>query len=175
MKLPFFKYHPDPLGTGAVAASEAFCACCGAARGYIYTANVYCAKDLHEAVCPWCIADGSAAREFQATFNAGDALAAAGIAAEVIMELAERTPGYISWQQDAWLAHCADACAFLGDATPADAARIAAEHIPVSGGEDLDADLLADIATRYRPGGSPAIYKFQCLHCGAVLFSMDFD
>ncbi|REJ66450.1 MAG: hypothetical protein DWQ31_14945 [Planctomycetota bacterium] len=33
MALPVFKYHPDPLDTGAIAASDAICACCGQSRG----------------------------------------------------------------------------------------------------------------------------------------------
>ena len=31
MDLPQFKYHPDPIGTGAIQKTEAECECCGKA------------------------------------------------------------------------------------------------------------------------------------------------
>lgn len=40
MDLPKFKYHPNPLVTGAIEPSEVACECCGKARGYIYS-SVY--------------------------------------------------------------------------------------------------------------------------------------
>ncbi len=33
---------------------------------------------------------------------------------EMLKELVERTPGYHGWQQEFWLAHCGDLCAFIG-------------------------------------------------------------
>ncbi|WP_328624113.1 CbrC family protein [Streptomyces sp. NBC_00353] len=36
-QLPFFRYHPEPVTTGAVTASGEVCVCCGQARGWIYT------------------------------------------------------------------------------------------------------------------------------------------
>ncbi len=61
--LPVFTYHPHPLETGAIKASDATCECCSKARGFVYTASIYCADEV-ECVCPWCIADGSAAEKF---------------------------------------------------------------------------------------------------------------
>jgi len=60
MDLPVFRYHPDPIASGSVVASAAECVCCGEARGFIYTGPAYCEAELEEALCPWCIADGSA-------------------------------------------------------------------------------------------------------------------
>nr|WP_237539126.1 CbrC family protein [Streptomyces sp. SID486] len=40
-ELPAFPYHPDPIGTGAVVRSEAECASCGQARGYVYAGPVF--------------------------------------------------------------------------------------------------------------------------------------
>jgi len=37
MDLPTFRYHPDPLASGSIAASDAACACCNQHRGFIYT------------------------------------------------------------------------------------------------------------------------------------------
>jgi uncharacterized protein CbrC (UPF0167 family) len=66
--LPVFRYHPDPLKSGSIVPSDAECRCCGKRRGYIYTGPVYAEADLDEALCPWCIADGSAHRTFDAGF-----------------------------------------------------------------------------------------------------------
>jgi len=58
--LPSFKYHQDPIATGSVRASDTRCLACGQVRGFIYTGPVYDTDDLEKAICPWCIADGSA-------------------------------------------------------------------------------------------------------------------
>jgi uncharacterized protein CbrC (UPF0167 family) len=69
MSLPEFRYHPDPIATGSIKSSDATCVCCEQRRGFIYTCNTYCEDELVEALCPWCIADGSAINMFGATFS----------------------------------------------------------------------------------------------------------
>ena len=112
MSLPVFKYHRDPVLSGSVQESKKKCKCCRQARGYIYSGPVYAEKDLDEAICPWCIADGSAHAKFDATFvdeeNFPDDLPAA--AAE---EISSRTPGFSAWQSERWLACCGDAMTFV--------------------------------------------------------------
>jgi uncharacterized protein CbrC (UPF0167 family) len=49
-------------------------------------------------------------------FSDDHPLAQAGVPDEVIEEVARRTPGYNSWQQEVWLSCCDDACQFHGDA-----------------------------------------------------------
>src|SRR5512147_1560630 len=101
MTLPGFRYHPDPLASGSVVASDKTCRCCGKARGYIYAGPVYAEDELEESICPWCIADGAANRKFDATFF--DAEAVADEVPDAAMdEICERTPGYIAWQQGHW-------------------------------------------------------------------------
>ncbi|WP_281168175.1 CbrC family protein [Sporichthya polymorpha] len=56
-ELPVFRYHPDPVGTGSIEATEDTCEFCDLPRGWRYTANIY-AEEEFETVCPWCIADG---------------------------------------------------------------------------------------------------------------------
>lgn len=68
--LPEFKFHPDPLNTGAIKPNDDACACCEESRGYAYTGSIYC-RSRAATICPWCIADGSAAEKFRATFVAG--------------------------------------------------------------------------------------------------------
>ena len=58
--LPRFNYHPSPFSTRALVDSEDTCDCCGLACGFMYDGPVYCSENV-EHVCPWCIADGSAA------------------------------------------------------------------------------------------------------------------
>lgn len=49
--------------------SDEQCECCGETRGYKYTGSVY-SRTTVDVLCPWCIADGSAAEMFDASFVA---------------------------------------------------------------------------------------------------------
>ncbi len=175
MNLPVFKYHPDPISTGAIIKSDTRCKCCGESRGYIYASNVYSTEELIKEICPWCIADGSAANKYKATFADDFYLRKAGINSSIILDVTTRTPGFVSWQTEQWLSHCDDACAFLGDATKIDVLSIANNHLPVVGGEGIDNETMKIIAQNYVPNGSPAFYKFRCLHCDQILYAMDDD
>lgn len=169
MDLPRFKYHPDPVATGAVAKSDGECARCRKVRGYVYAGSPYAlADDLN--VCPWCIADGSAAKEFNATFVQD---IEEQLPAEIMTEVFERTPGYVSWQGENWLCHCNDACEFHGDFTraglqalkPEDEARFLEDN-----------DWIEDwprIKKNYQPASDLALYKFVCRHCGVVRIGVD--
>lgn len=173
--LPNFCYHPDPLATGSVKASDTVCRCCGEARGYVYTASVYALNELCDSICPWCIADGSAAQKFDAMFSDDIPLVQAGVPDKVIEEVTRRTPGYNSWQQETWLSCCGDACEFHGNATR--------PELQALNGNDL-ARVLADFGWReqhwpqfiqhYQPGGNPAVYKFVCRHCHTTKYAVDF-
>ncbi len=99
-QLPTFRFHPDPLATGMVEASPETCACCARARGHVYLGPVHSTHDVQPSVCPWCIADGSAATRLRASFSDELALARQGVPNAVIDEVRLRTPGYVSWQQD---------------------------------------------------------------------------
>jgi len=124
MSLPAFKYHPDPIATGNIKPSDAVCICCEQQRGYVYISNTYCEEEIVEALCPWCIADGSAARQFDAIFSDDHPLIKAGVPASVVEEVTRRTPGFTSWQQDEWLCCCGDACEFHGDPSRAHLAAL---------------------------------------------------
>ena len=120
--IPEFRYHPDPLKTGSVAASDAACRCCEQARGYIYCGPVYAEEELEKRgeICPWCIADGSAAARFDTVFvdpeGIGDCGRWEAVSPTVAAEVSERTPGFSGWQQERWWTHCGDAAEFLGPA-----------------------------------------------------------
>src|SRR6185369_459720 len=99
MDLPVFRYHPDPIGSGSIVASEDKCRCCGRNRGYIYAISVNAEEELCEAICPWCIADGKAHVKFDATFVDANAFDEA-IPESVVEEITQRTPGFASWQSE---------------------------------------------------------------------------
>ncbi len=70
--MPQFTYHPNPLATGSVVASETVGQACGRARGYIYGGPVYggpAGMDLDNVICPSCIANGTAHQGFSVEFT----------------------------------------------------------------------------------------------------------
>ena len=167
--LPEFRYHPDPLDTGSIAPSDAICVVCKQQRGFIYTGPVYTEGDFEDAICPWCIADGSAHEALGATFVDSEAFPAE-TPGEVVDTIVERTPGYAAWQAEEWPSCCGDAAAFIG---PLGIAEIRAKH------RHLEGFLMSQIvhglgisggaATRFleslRRDASPTAYLFRCLHC----------
>jgi uncharacterized protein CbrC (UPF0167 family) len=95
--LPQFTYHPDPVATGSIKLSGTVCICCEKARGYIYTGPVYAGEELDEQICPWCIADGSAAERFGAEFTDAAGVASGlwpAVPDSVVEEVSRRTPGF---------------------------------------------------------------------------------
>lgn len=173
-RLPSFRYHPDPVGTGVVEASGAICKCCKKARGFIYVGPVYAVDDLSERLCPWCIADGSAAASFGASFSDDWRLHQVGLPREIIEEVVQRTPGYFAWQSEAWLSHCGDACAFLGDASEDDVVN-ASEATKLAWRREygLSGEAWKHATAGYVPRGHQAFYKFVCMHCSSVLLGWD--
>lgn len=173
--LPRFRYHPDPIATKSVEQSTVVCKCCNKSRGFIYNASVYSQVSLRDSLCPWCIADGSAAAKFQAIFSDDQPLAVAGVPEDTIEEITTRTPGFVSWQQEVWLCCCKDACEFHGDASLEELRSLAGGHLVNALAEwRCTEQQWRQLLTRYAPGGNPAIYKFVCRHCGVKRYSLDF-
>ena len=175
MTLPSFRYHPDPLDTGSIVTSDAVCRSCGLARGFIYAGAPYAEEDLEDAICPWCIADGSAARRFEAEFVDTAGIGGYGewepVPATVVGEVSQRTPGFTGWQQEQWWTHCGDAAMFLGRAGRAelegrwpDAIAAVREQAGLDA-EDSSAEW-ADYFDALDRDGSPTAYVFRCRHCG---------
>jgi hypothetical protein len=171
MDLPVFRYHPDPIASGSIVASDARCACCGTQRGFIYTGPAHCEEELDDALCPWCIADDSAHAKFDANF-ADPAGFPDGVPPDVVAEIAYRTPGFNAWQQEKWLACCGDAAAFL---EPAGYAEIQARYPQLEGALMMyivhELEISGGAATRFlhalhRDQG-PTAYVFACRHCDA--------
>jgi uncharacterized protein len=179
--LPAFRYHPDPLATGAVEASDETCASCNQARGYIYRAH---SGD----VCPWCIASGEAdetvgfesvAPDYVGKFAWEMVLHHSGysrwpaVPEAVAREVAHRTPGFPTYQDTLWWTHCDDAGAFIGVVGDLPAETFADESArdfvdEIKRCEDLtDEDWEWHVST---PDAEhhKTIYVFRCLHCGKL-------
>jgi uncharacterized protein CbrC (UPF0167 family) len=177
--LPAFKYHPDPIATGSVRADEDTpCLSCNRIRGYVYQGPAYSEKFhyLSGCICPWCVADGSAAKQFGATF--ADSGMMDGVTQEVRHEIETRTPGYRAWQQEQWLTCCGDAAAYLGSAGAKELKTAFAGAMPAVRktvkedygltGKDLE-EFLAGLSKE----DQPTAYIFRCLHCNGYLAAVD--
>ncbi|MGX8903930.1 CbrC family protein [Streptomyces netropsis] len=170
--LPVFPYHPDPVSTGAVIRSDTVCVCCGRARGFISTGPVYAVEDLGRRLCPWCIADGSAAERFEARFT--DVVD--DVPLELLLVITGRTPGFAGWQQERWLTHCGDGAAFLGTVGAAELANCP-EALAGLREELADASWPPAQTEQYlgalSKDGQPTAYLFRCRSCGSHLAYSD--
>ena len=166
--LPAFRYHPDPLGTGSIERGPAACEACGKVRGYVYRGPIFAIEEV-ESLCPWCIADGSAAKRFDAHFTDTGVGVPSDVPSAVTETVASRTPGFYGWQQEHWLYHCGDAAAFLGRAGRAEVhansdaySAVAAEAMR----RGIPPGSVAAYMNALSSSGPPTAYVFRCLHCG---------
>lgn len=174
MELPHFRYHSLPVRTGVIERQRQSCVSCGETRSHMYTGPIYSRVRLDE-VCPWCVADGTAAGTFDATFV--DAHEVDHLPASVLEELTQRTPSYIGWQQEVWLSHCNDACTYVNSvgvieletlpADAADAVRLVLRDWARTGEEREELFSLLD------RDGSLRAHLFKCLHCDEFMAHVD--
>ena len=174
MKLPTFKYHPDPLATGSIVPSDETCNCCVEARGYVYDGPTYGEDEFDGFLCPWCIADGSAHEEYEISFTDEEGIGGYGewdeVSEKVIETIAYRTPGFTGWQQEQWWTHCGDGAAFLGrmgraelEALGADAVAAIREASGMAPGIEWEAFL-----STLSKEGSATASLFRCTKCKAL-------
>jgi uncharacterized protein CbrC (UPF0167 family) len=172
MDLPAFKYHPNPTMTGSIVPSAEVCPVCGESRGFAYDGVLYGTNELRH-ICPWCIADGSAHAKFGVEFTDTAAIGGYGeweeVPKDIVEEIAFRTPGFASWQQERWYTHCGDAALFLGPMGKEELEQIGPEAIEVireeSGQEGADWEHY--FSTLHRKFTTTA-YLFRCGHCGQL-------
>lgn len=164
--LPHFKYHPDPFATGMIQQKPTTCPVCEQVRAYVYV-GPFLAKEEVEGICPWCIHDGSAAAKYQGTFQ--DPASCEEAAPEYWEELLFRTPGYRGWEQQVWLSHHHDFCAFVGYAEWKEIEPVLEEFA-----EDLEStgDSYPELY-RWGSSGSFQGYLFQCVVCGKRRLATD--
>ncbi|MFL6138445.1 MAG: CbrC family protein [Frankiaceae bacterium] len=172
--LPAFRYHPDPVATGSVVPEAGRCGACGKERSHRYVGPSYGDEDPPEALCPWCIADGTAAERFGLLFT--DILARddwSALTAQLRDELLHRTPGFSGWQPERWLPHHGVPAVYLGpqgiddlrllgpDAVEAVRAEAAGSGLPPDAVDGWMAALARD--------RSPTAYLFRCETCSAYV------
>ncbi len=166
--LPTFRLHPNVYQLDLFAREIGTCSCCGQLRDWTYRGPFY-AVHKPDYLCPWCIADGSAARRYEGQFN--DELCVEGWEPDpsvpsvtmdslLLAEVCDRTPGYTAWQQPAWLTHCEQPCAFIAYTGYREIEKLR---------EELAGDL-QDLPPAYvqalSADDNPTGYLFRCVQCG---------
>ncbi|HRI27303.1 MAG TPA: CbrC family protein [Chitinophagales bacterium] len=180
MELPKFKYSPNAYNLDLFEEEEGTCSVCNQKRQLKYTGSFYSAKEP-EYICPWCIANGKAAQKYGGEFN--DYYSIEGVSANpddpepdvpktLLTEITQKTPSYTAWQQQVWLTHCHEPCAFIGYA---DAKTIASFLDEVT--EDIERSGFESqlVKTQLSKSGSLAGYLFQCVKCGRHRLHIDSD
>ncbi len=173
LELPKFKYFLNPLENKIFKKSSEKCDVCSKKTGYIYEGSIYSEREV-ENICPWCIANGRAAKEYEGTFN--DETCIDEVNQEYIDELIYRTPEYISWQSAYWPSHCGDICAFekyVGWKEIADIKDELKDDI-----ESIKEDFgftQQELEKSLVDGGSLQGYLFKCVKCGKHRILTDCD
>ena len=173
-RIPSFKYNPDPIKARVIEEREAICPVCNKVTQYVYVGPFYAIEEV-EGICPWCIEDGSAAKKYDGEFQDGCSCEDVD-SVEYLDELIHRTPGYCGWQQEKWLSHCGDFCAFI-------------DYVGWNEIKDIADELEDDIEQikgemgmtqeefeeSFVNGGSHQGYLFKCVICGKHRLTSDLD
>ncbi len=175
-RIPTFKYHIDPVETGAFIQGELReCNCCGETTDIWYESPFYTRSRDVDCICPQCIANGSAASKFSGLFQDPESTDEVSDPSK-LDELVHRTPGYHGWQQEYWPAHCDDYCAFLGYVGWAELETMGIDkEIEESYSDGVQGLDLNVIKANMVNGGSMQGYLFRCLKCGQYLLLVDCD
>lgn len=178
MNYPYFKYHPNAYQLDLFVKEEGICSICHEERALKYEASFYAVEEP-EYICPFCIADGRAAKKYEGEFN--DYCGIEGVSPDpndpqstipqvMLLEICERTPSYFSWQQEQWLTHCNEPCAFLGYADTESIAPFREEIV-----SELDSSIAEETLDNIRKDGDCVGYLFQCVQCGKHKLHVDFS
>lgn len=115
-ELPKFPYHRDAIESDSVYETDALCECCGKARGLMYKGVTY-ARESPENICPWCIADGSAAEKYGASFFdadfVDDELNSVALSPELYLEVFGKTIGFSTFNPIGWWVHCGEPAEYI--------------------------------------------------------------
>ena len=161
MKRIEFKYHPNH--------EEGVCNCCGR-KVPEYIGMAYSAEDI-DCICLSCIHDGSAAEKFGAEFVQ---FAEEVSDPEKRDELFKRTPGYMSWQGENWLACCDDYCAYLGTVGIKELEELGIKDEVLRDYAAQVPSYPIDVVEEYLyKDGDLCGYLFRCLHCGKYRIYVD--
>ena len=170
-----FKYHPNVWKQNvfkkAFEDEKAVCQCCGKKTEY-YIDKIYSQQNV-DCICPECIADGSAAKKFEAAFIYEAEIDKVSDIAKV-EELFKRTPGYDSWQGEHWLACCDDFCQYIGEVSIADLKAMKIDRQIIEEYKKENAYHYENCADHLGNGVLRG-YLFKCLHCGRYRIWFDAD
>lgn len=172
--LPDFRFHPDPEKHNIFAHREATCPVCDTPTSIVYEGPFYAEATVVN-ICPWCIASGAAANKYDGEFVDSESCEDVDDDS-YLTELVTRTPGYNGFQQEHWLSHCGDFCAFKGYVGWDEIKSFRSELM-----EDIEVlanDLGMDeeeFTQSLQNGGSLQGYLFQCLHCHQHRLSADME
>lgn len=164
-----FKYHPNLYNDKILVRGSDQCQCCGrTVNEYIETA--YAAVKLR-CLCLACVSDGSAAQKYDAVFVKE---AEPVSDPEKRDELFHRTPGYLAWQGEHWLACCDDYCEYLGMVGAAELDELGIKEAVLQDYASLPFSYPIETVRQYlRKDGIMTGYLFRCLHCGRYRLYVD--
>jgi uncharacterized protein CbrC (UPF0167 family) len=165
--LPDFRYHPDPIHTGAFMRSATPCAVCAQSTGWTYARAAYSTElwTLEgDGLCPWCLASGRAADVFAAAFVDFVPYGGPRPAQSIVDVVERRTPGIAWWYHDGWSVHCDDACAYLGPVDATTYPQLSAEAQAAV--QRTGCNYLWDGSAGSEGGDKAPVQLFRCLHCG---------
>lgn len=170
--LPGFKYHPEPIKTGAFKIGEAVvCECCDKATNVFYSEPFFSVDEI-EFLCPDCIKSGRAHEKFDGDFQDSHSYDKVSDK-EKLNELCTRTPGYCGWQQEYWPAHCDDFCAFIGYVGWNEIQQMGIEkEIEEDISKNSDYPISA-VKQHLMINGSMQGYLFRCLVCSKHRLHID--
>lgn len=142
-----------------------------------YVGPVFAEEELENELCPWCIADGSAADKYDAQFTDARWRVPDDVPAEVTEIVLRRTPGFTGWQQERWLHHCGDGAEFHGRIGAKELSALPDAHrslVADTAEYGWSADQLAKFLERLDPNDGATAYLFRCRHCRTHLAYADF-
>lgn len=180
MKLPTFKYSPNAYNINVFQNIEGICSICNEERQIKYTNSFYSINEP-EYICPWCIANGKAAEKYDGEFNDYCGIesilpnlddANKTIPKDLLLEVTNRTPSYVSWQQEVWLTHCNEPCAFISYADTNTIEPLMEELNGDIESSGYDPDF---IKRNLSKDGSLVGYLFQCVKCKKHRLHIDSD
>jgi uncharacterized protein len=184
MELPNFKYSPNAYELDIFEKKEGICSICEQTRNLKYTSSFYCTGNP-EYICPWCIENGKAAEKYKGVFNDyfgiegvnydedSPTMSETTLDKDLLLKITNMTPSYTSWQQEVWLTHCKEPCAFIGYADK-ETIKPYLEELKddIESNEGYGAEV---IKTHLSKNGSLVGYLFQCTICGNHRLHVDCD
>lgn len=172
MELPKFKYSPNAYDIGVFEKEDGICSVCNEKRQLKYTSSFYSVEEP-EYICPWCIENGKAAKKYKGEFNDYAGIEnAEHIQKQLLLAVSERTPSYASWQQEVWLTHCNEPCAFIGYADTKTIEPIMNELNDDIQSSGYDPEI---VKKQLSKNGSFVGYLFQCVKCNQHRLHIDSD